>query len=98
MGKVTKKETKSCLEVNEIDFTRKYTAKNKLLPRSQQNRLHHKKVTKRKQKSCLKVNEIDFTIRRTLQKYASRSPKSTSITRAPIKREANQKSKGELEN
>merc|ERR1712121_491754 len=42
-------------------------------------------------KTCLKVNEIDFTTRRALQKnkFASRSPKSTSPTRAPIKREAN---------
>merc|ERR1712108_97003 len=39
----------------------KRTAKNKLLPRSQQNRLHHKKVTKKETKSCLEVNEIDFT-------------------------------------
>merc|ERR1711974_385209 len=44
----------------------KRTAKNKLVPRGQQNRLHLNKVTQKgEQKSCLEVNEIDFTKKHT---------------------------------
>ena len=51
-----------------IDSSTKSTAKNKLVPRGQQNRLHLNEDTQKgKQKSCLEVNEIDFTKKSTLQ-------------------------------
>ena len=50
--------------------------------------------------SCLWVKEIDSTKKKNTvkNKYASRSPKSTSIMRAPTRRDANQNQKGKLEN
>merc|ERR1712030_48506 len=47
----SKRGTKSCLEVNEIDFTKKHTARNNLIPRSQQNRLHPRRLPKRSKKT-----------------------------------------------
>merc|ERR1712055_1034978 len=63
---------------------RQYEAhcKNKLLPRSQQNRLQIRRSQKSKS-TCLKVTEIDlYKIEHCKNKFASRSPKSTSIKRA----------------
>merc|ERR1711974_51406 len=67
-------KSNSCLRVKAIDpANMKRTAKNKLLPRSQQNRLHHKKVT-----------NIDLYMKSTAKiKFASRSSKSTSPKKAP---------------
>merc|ERR1711974_578471 len=77
---------------------KKCTAKNKLLPRSQQNRLHHKKVTKKETKTCLKVNEIDFTIRRALQKKICLKVIEIDLTNEGTHQKGSkQKSKGELE-
>merc|ERR1712055_726249 len=73
-----RKQTNSCLGVQKDRFhLKKSTVKNKLVPRSQQNRLPQKKDTHNKG-----------------SKNASRSPKSTSLPGAPIRRDANQNRKG----
>merc|ERR1712030_154987 len=92
----SKRGTKSCLEVNEIDFTKKHTARNNLIPRSQQNRLHQRRLPKRsKNVSQGQRNRLYHKKSTAKNKFASRSPKSTSPTRAPIKREANKKNQKE---
>merc|ERR1712029_1110809 len=64
------KKINLCLKVTEIDLINESTHQ------------------KREPKSCLEVNEIDFTKKKNTvkNKYASRSPKSTSTQRAPIRR------------
>merc|ERR1712002_1145196 len=77
-------KSNSCLGVKAIDpANMKRTAKNKLLPRSQQNRLQIRRSQKSKS-TCLKVTEIDlYKVEHCKKnKFASRSPKSTSIRRA----------------
>merc|ERR1711974_441182 len=63
----------------------KRTAKNKLLPQSQRNRLQIRRSQKSKS-TCLKVTEIDLHKKSTAKiKFASRSSKSTSPKQAPKK-------------
>merc|ERR1712055_371341 len=72
-----RKQTNSCLGVQKDRFhLQRATVKYKLVPRSQQNRLHQKKDTHNKG-----------------SKNASRSPKSTSLPRAPIRTDANRNQK-----
>merc|ERR1712108_36141 len=69
------------------DRPRQYEAhcKNKLLTRSQQNRLQIRRSQKSKS-TCLKVTEIDLHKKSTAKiKFASRSSKSTSPKQAPKK-------------
>merc|ERR1712055_195485 len=68
------KQTKTCLKVNEIDFTTRRALQKINLPQGHRNR----------------PNQRGHPSKGKQTKRASRSPKSTSPTRAPIKREANQ--------
>merc|ERR1712108_123502 len=76
----------SCLRVKAIDpANMKRTAKNKLLPQSQRNRLQIRRSQKSKS-TCLKVTEIDLHKKSTAKiKFATRSSKSTSPKQAPKK-------------
>merc|ERR1712055_427026 len=76
---------------------KKHTARNNLIPRSQQNRLHQRRLPKRsKNVSQGQRNRLYHKKSTAKKKFASRSPKSTSPTKAPIKREANKNQKESL--
>merc|ERR1711974_369014 len=93
-----KRGTKIVLEVNEIDFTKKHTARNKLIPRSQQNRLHQRRLPKRSKNVSQGHRNRPHQKKNTAKnKFASRSSKSTSPMKAPTKGKE-RKPKGELEN
>merc|ERR1712108_100908 len=70
----------------------KRTAKNKLVPRGQQNRLHLNEVTQKgEQKSCLEVNEIDFTKKAHCKKEINTSKSTTSTTPKKVTKKVNKR-------
>merc|ERR1712002_426215 len=71
---------------------KKCTAKNKLVPRGQQNRLHLNEVTQKgEQKSCLEVNKIDFTKKAHCKKLINTSKSTKSTTPKKVTKKVNER-------
>merc|ERR1712055_1247153 len=96
-GTHQKGEQNRVLRSTKSTSPKKHTARNNLIPRSQQNRLHQRRLPKRSKKRVSRSTKSTLPQEEHCKKkFASRSPKSTSPTKAPIKREANKNQKESL--
>merc|ERR1712121_628795 len=87
LNEVTQKgEQNRVLRSTKSTSPKKHTARNKLIPRSQQNRLHQRRLPKRSINVSQGHRNRPHQKKNTAKnKFASRSSKSTSPTKAPTK-------------